>query len=441
MSALVFLHLSDIHFRKNAGTTYDQFKDLRNELELDLKTFSNENFERLEGIFVTGDIAFSGIADEYEIAFTWLKHISEMLDLSPAEKVKVIPGNHDIHRDTIRESKTLQGYHRDLRNAGESLNDTLVGFLESDKEARRILYKPLQAYVDFAARFQCNISADRPFWEDPHTLNDGSKLIVRGMNSTLISDEHDTDASHKLVVGNHQLEMTRQDGVEYMSLCHHPPPWLLDQDEAENLLTDRARIQLFGHKHKHRLVSIENSVRLVAGAMQPDKREPLWQPRYNFVAIEVLRNGADQRSMQVTVYPRVFDGLHFGPTDAVGVSKIYNLSLEPWSQNPASTVAVPPDEPVVPTISVSTEGGLDMGPGRRLTYRFLSLPYHERLKIVQQLNLVRPDDEGLRDSELYPRYFARASERKHLHELWNLINQYSGENQENPFEPSKGGTG
>ena len=77
-----------------------------------------------------------------------------------------------------------------------------------------------------------------------------------------------------------------------------------------------------------------------------------------------------------------------------------------------------------------------MRPGRRLTYRFLSLPHNSRLKIVQQLNLIQPEDEGLRDSELYSRFFSRAAAGGHLFDFWNLINSESDTDEENPFPQS-----
>ena len=428
MCALVFLHLSDIHFRRNAGKTYDPFADLRNELELDLAAFSKEHFKSFSAILVTGDIAYSGAIEEYGFASAWLEKVANELSLSPGEDVRVIPGNHDIQRDVVNGSPTIQGYHSALRTPDADLNELLIGYLEKDTEARRIIYKPLQNYVDFAARFQCEVSATKPFWDSPYRLNDGSLLIVRGMNSTLISDELDTDAAHKLVVGNHQLELTRQDGVEYMALCHHPPQWLLDQDQAETLLTDRARIQLFGHKHQQRLTRLEDSVRIVAGAVHSEKREPTWAPRYNFLKIETSE-GDNLRKMHVTVYPRVFDGTHFVSGADAHISKQYDLPLKPWAGRPGTTREQEARDATV-TLT-STEGGLHMRPGRRLTYRFLSLPYHARIKVVQQLNLVHADDEGLRDSELYQRYFSRAAEREQLHDLWNLINEYSDECEDN----------
>jgi predicted MPP superfamily phosphohydrolase len=433
MGALVFVHLSDIHFRRNAGEIYDPFASLRNELEIDLKEFSEENLPTLQAILITGDIAYSGHPDQYRYATSWIAKIAKIVYLDPEADVYVIPGNHDIQRTVVQESPTIQGYHSDLRSTTKDLNETLVAYLEKDEEAKRIIFKPLKNFNDFAAKYQCDNSAEKPYWEYPFTLNDGSTLVVRGINSTLASDEHDSDLAYKLVIGNHQLELLRQDGVEYMVLCHHPPQWLMDQDAANLFLNERARVQLYGHKHNQRVNRIDDSIRVVAGAVHPEKREPNWQPRYNFISAEVIGSG-DQRLLRVKVFPRIYVDTKFQSGVENGLCKQFDLPLQSWTAPPHNVTAAVEGQPsssINPELK--SQGGLRMRPGRRLTYRFLSLPHHSRLKIVQQLNLIEPDDEGLRDSELYPRYFSRAAEGGRLFDFWNLINTESQADEENPF--------
>ncbi len=429
---MVFLHLSDIHFRKKAGEIYDPFLGLRNELELDLKKFSSEHFDKIAAILITGDVAYSGHPDEYAFATIWIEKIAKSIGLDPRADVYLIPGNHDIERKVIEGSPTIQGYHATLRSLNQDVNETLVAYLEKDEEAKRIIFKPLKNFNDFAAKYQCDSSAENPYWEYPFKLNDGSTLMVRGINSTLASDEHDTDGIYKLAVGNFQLDLLRQDGVEYMALCHHPPSWLIDSDAAEMFLTERARVQLFGHKHKQRLNQVDNSVRVVAGAVHPETREPNWQPRYNFVSLEVVQEG-DNRFLRVQVYPRVYVDTSFQSGVEQGISRQFDLPLPRWSA-PVPIAAPPASNSTIP--EPANVGGLRMRPGRRLTYRFLSLPHNSRLKIVQQLNLIQPEDEGLRDSELYSRFFRRAAAGGHLFDFWNLINSESDSDEENPFSPA-----
>ena len=428
---ITFVHLSDIHFRKNANTPYDAFQDIRNELERD----AEEQAKRLGGVYgivVGGDVAFSGLFDEYEFASKWLKQLSVRLGIDPAERIWVVPGNHDVHRKMIERSLLIQGMHKELRSEVGGIDEKLAAYLVKDEEAKKLIFKPLQSYNDFAARFQCDIYPDKPFWEDDVILNDGSVLRIRGLNSTIVSDELDSDASHKLVLGKRQVEMTRQDGVEYMALCHHPPQWLFDQDSVEDLLK-RARLQLFGHKHRERLIQIDNSARISAGAMHPDVREPNWQPRYNFIQVSIVRDN-DRRVMLVHVYPRVFrddvEGGKFVAEIQEGGKDFreFILPLPDWhSLKPAAKAPPASADTPVKQMTAQNVGGPNMRSARKLTYKFLSLPHHRQLAIAQKLGLVRDEDEGVRDNELYRRYFSRAQQENKLEDLWKTVEKVSAE--------------
>lgn len=80
-----------------------------------------------------------------------------------------------------------------------------------------------------------------------------------------------------------------------------------------------------------------------------------------------------------------------------------------------------------------------MHPARRLTYLFLDLPHHKKLRIAQRLDLIRNEDQGLRDAELYKRYFERAAEKGILADLWREVQkEYGGPDEENPYEKKTG---
>jgi predicted MPP superfamily phosphohydrolase len=424
--------LSDIHFRKNANTPYDAFADIRNELERDAGEMAKA-LGPVYGIVVGGDIAFSGKPEEYDLANRWLAKLAAQLRVDPGDRIWVVPGNHDIDRKSVENSLLIQNIHKDLRTETATIDEKLAGYMVKDEEAKKLILKPLQSYNDFAARFECDIDPKKPFWEDDVILNDGSVLRIRGMNSTIVSDELDNDASHKLVLGKRQMEMTTQDGVEYLALCHHPPQWLFDQDVAEDLFAKRARLQLFGHKHKQRLTRIDDGARVSSGAMHPDVREPNWQPRYNFIRISIVRDG-EERAMLVHIHPRVFRedaGGRFMAEIQEGGKEFreYILPLPEW-QSPKAVEKRPAGADGTPAAaSVEAQRGPNMMSARKLTYKFLSLPHHRQLAIAHQLGLVRDEDEGSRDNELYRRYFSRAQQENKLEELWKAVEKISAESE------------
>ena len=59
--------------------------------------------ENLKPDFVclTGDIAHSGKKQEYGRAGAFLKELAEALDLDPADRFFIVPGNHDVDRNEV----------------------------------------------------------------------------------------------------------------------------------------------------------------------------------------------------------------------------------------------------------------------------------------------------------------------------------------------------
>src|SRR6266568_2193324 len=92
--AITWLHISDFHIR--SGDPYDRDVVLR-ALVKSVADFRKQ--KRVPDlIFATGDIAYSGKADEYELATTLF---DDLLDAAGLEKNRlfIIPGNHDVDRN------------------------------------------------------------------------------------------------------------------------------------------------------------------------------------------------------------------------------------------------------------------------------------------------------------------------------------------------------
>jgi hypothetical protein len=127
------------------------------------------------------------------------------------------------------------------------------------------MFEPLRTYHEhFGATYDCPTTPKQPWWEDELNLND------------------------------------------YLTLCHHPPDWLVDETNCEEALLAHSCIQLFGHKHLHKLRKVNNSVVLSSGAVHPVRTDKEWDPRYYFLSLEVQGTG-NQRTLRVTLYPRVWD--------------------------------------------------------------------------------------------------------------------------------------
>src|SRR5580698_10613562 len=98
---LRFIHLSDIHFGQETGGLVFVHRDVRDQVIEDVGLL-RDGFpnRKIDGILVTGDLAYSGLAEEYVEAGAFLDRLTERVGC-PRTAVRVIPGNHDIHRKSI----------------------------------------------------------------------------------------------------------------------------------------------------------------------------------------------------------------------------------------------------------------------------------------------------------------------------------------------------
>jgi len=297
---LVFLHLSDIHFRRGrVGDAHDEDKVLRSELGFDLRRL-RPRLPRLDGLIISGDIAFGGKDEEYDYANGWIRTIAELIDCD-RKSVMVTPGNHDVDQAMIPPDGEVDLLHREIRNA-ESLDaydELLAGALRDELRARTLL-SPLAAYNAFAKKYGCRISACRPYWERDFKLSDGTTLRFRGLVTVLLSGSRDNIQTHKMLYGGAQRAILREPNVRIAVVGHHPPSWTVEGDTADHMFSTLTFLQVFGHKHEQWLTRVGESVRLIAGAVHPPRRESRWLPRYAAIGISAL-NG---RNVTVRIYPR-----------------------------------------------------------------------------------------------------------------------------------------
>lgn len=442
---VTFLHLSDIHFTRQSGEScFDLDGDVRHELQRDAAELV-QRVGSVTGVLVTGDIAFSGAREEYFKAGAWLAGFSAAVKC-PEENVWTVPGNHDVDRRVIAKSITTQMVHERLRNASHDGIDATLRELFDDPVTAGALFQPLRAYNAFAERFQCDIAPDRPYWERDLQLPDGTIIRLRGLCSVLVSNA--SDSRGNMILGTGQASVRREDSIEHMILCHHPPDWFLDHDPVTDQLEAKVRVQLFGHKHSQRIQSINQGVRLTAGAMHPDRSDREWEPVYNLIQLGRIDDGA----LALRVYPRkwhkqscrfvqeadpntkreYFERIWGDPTSVRRVTSERQLEPpRPEARKPEETlVSQPRDNPEPEPWPIGVDD-----PERRLTYRFLTLPFRHQIAIAQSLDLLTDEDRALSDSALFTTLFTRASERRRLEQLWEETEARHGERTPgaNPF--------
>lgn len=295
-----FLHLSDIHFGQEKGGELETHNDVKERLLVDATAQVKEHSLTVEGIIVTGDVAYAGKASEFKEAGKWLDRLTKAMGCSETA-VQVVPGNHDIDREGIS-----SGCHLILQNILKEGEQAFDKYL-NDASDCETLYKKLDAYLDFAEGYNCfldkkgGIASNKSF-----VLAPGRSIRIIGMNSSLMcwSKEKEGD----LFLGARQRVLNPTAGEELVILCHHPLHWFNDQKMARGYIRNRARVLMTGHEHQPAVrVDIDKPGRdlltIASGAAIPPHATEEYGYTYNIITFDWDR-AAD--ALAVSIIPRTW---------------------------------------------------------------------------------------------------------------------------------------
>lgn len=243
-----FLHVSDFHLRAAKVARYEQDRvldGLVQFLERDREGFP------LDLVFVTGDLAFSGHADELAQVVVVLRRLLEVTGVPP-ERMFVVPGNHDVDRDVGR---------------------WLLRTLASDKQAiaffeepggRSFHRKKLEAYeASLRELFGPGRSLGLGVGAEAVELVEvaGTRLAVASFNSSWFAQGDDDQGSLWLGEPNVRGALDRiadADADFAISLLHHPFEYLheAERDLVEHRFERGFDLVLRGHLHRDKTRSI-----------------------------------------------------------------------------------------------------------------------------------------------------------------------------------------
>lgn len=425
MSEIAFIHLSDIHFHKASGNKFDIDADLRNSILLDIKNKAKEYLCDVRGILVGGDIAFAGQKEEYNIAKSFLKEITAILEIDE-KNIYCVPGNHDVNQQFVKDSKSILNAQAEIENA-ETLDeaDSLLESYILDKATPNLLFKSIEQYNDFVAAYGCNINFEKPIWIEEFSLDNNMKLKICGMNSCIISshrDHEDKKSIRKMIVGQRQLPFY-EDNVIWVSLCHHPLEFWKFADTLQSRLDKRIDIQLYGHKHEQAIDA--NSERLVisAGATHPTRGKD-WNPRYNWISFECIKKEND-RFLSVKIFPRILSK----DRDKFEIDKLncekdrnfskYELNID---KKRRENLLDNKDEESA-NENASGTNVIHRGLEKEIIYSFFDLSYVQQNEILLKLGLFKEDYAGKRYIELIDKILDDAREKNCLEQFVKMLRE------------------
>ena len=441
---LNFLHLSDLHFTAtDADTQFDRDLKIREALLADLGKDERTNFD---AILVTGDIAYHGRAEEFARAKKWFEEVRTNTLTSP-EALYVVPGNHDVNRDTVSEDSSLWELHQSLRKKDISREDRLASLKKKLHDPFDFL-TALTAYQYWAAEYGCPTNPKELAWVqvlNSKTLEDGSRIRFHGLNSALISDDRDEKAN--LLLSDFQFcHFDASPNYVNIVLCHHPHPWLIDGNRANDHFRTQAQVVLCGHEHDPRCYREGNSLRVFAGAVHPNRRESNYEPCYHVLKLFINTNG--KRELVVRVETRVWQDKNkcFGPFAQPNGSTYYeeHINLPMYDSSPAPIIPI--EDSKHTEISLSSPLGVPVASTpasdtfaaarRKLIVHFFRLGTIERYEAAINAGVWEEGDDAFDGQERWARVFDRAEKTNKLDALWHSVAQKDETltQQPNPFK-------
>jgi hypothetical protein len=279
---ILILHLSDIHFK----TDRRKNKILERARTIVAAIQRAAAGARSCFIVISGDIAFSGEAAQYDHAVAFIDELKGALAAEAPSieiEVVVVPGNHDCDFSTASGTRSFI-LDRIGINDAEAVNADIVGEMTAVQEH----------FFQFASRAQ--VEGDAGVLEGVRRLFytrrfevDGFKISFHCLNLAWMSRLNEPQG--QLVFPLQLVEWEDEDVDLTVSVFHHPDRWL----ESANSRPFREHIErtsnliLTGHEHVADSFTKYNRAGAVSeyveGAVLQDSDEP-WNSGFNLIEID-----------------------------------------------------------------------------------------------------------------------------------------------------------
>ncbi len=226
---LSVVHFSDIHIKDYGDKILKRIDSLKAAVTSLLPS------NGIVVIAISGDIAFSGKKEQYEIANNILSEITEYIENEKKSQVNVVcvPGNHDCNFDETT-----------------SVRDTLIKAM-TPKSLDINFYNAVNAvqneYLNFASTYSINTNEIYPKVE----FQVGERKVLFVLCNTAWMSELKEFPGKIIMPSIEQAEIKSEDYAVVFGMCHHPQNWL-NPDHKQDFITyirKNIDIMFLGHEH------------------------------------------------------------------------------------------------------------------------------------------------------------------------------------------------
>lgn len=305
MREIAWLQVSDIHMRQRDEWSQDVV----------LRAMADSIRQRrgqgltLDFILATGDLAFSGKREEYDLVKRFLDELVIASGV-PKERIFCIPGNHDVNRD--RQKLCFQGARSTLTSP-----NTVDPVLTPDNDDLTTLRQRQEAYCAFQTSYfggqVRTVTPDGLAYVSSLTIDDVVIAIV-GLNSAWLAEGGKADHGN-LLIGERQIinafEAASMLGAHIViGMAHHPLHLLRDFDRsaATRHITKNCDFYHCGHLHQpesHGAGFDASACLTVAAGASFETRES--QNAYSLVKLDLIAGTRRLTTVQYHLVQGTFD--------------------------------------------------------------------------------------------------------------------------------------
>ncbi len=249
MRKIRWLHISDLHLNRRGVETVR----LRKKLPDYLRSLGIQ----CDYVFCTGDLRYAPDGGFPEDTAARLMELCRAVAV-PAERLFVVPGNHDIQTDAAGRNEAVGRLH-DVRSEkeGHGYYDPMTGMVEADDLAA--ISRGKSAFADLMKELYDSVPGRAAYYanaEHPHFVVQTEELNILHVDSAIAytgANEREKD----MIIGTEAFQQCLEDlnpAKQTVLLTHYSFDFLGrdEQKEVEALLKDYGiRLWLAGHEHNH----------------------------------------------------------------------------------------------------------------------------------------------------------------------------------------------
>lgn len=233
---LILLHLSDIHFKAGANPVIQRIPRIASAMFRYLP-----NAEAVI-VLVTGDIAYSGLPEQYAIAEKFLNDLMQEIRVERDVPVYAftLPGNHDC--DFTRGGSVRDAVLSAVRTEGEA---------GIDPDRVSVCMKVQEPFIEFRQRLEPMAPVDDdPLWTQYQIEIDGKNVLLDCLNVSWMSERSESPGSIFFPTSKFKSKSHQEADLRIVAL-HHPLNWFHQSSyhAFRSLVRNTGHLVITGHEH------------------------------------------------------------------------------------------------------------------------------------------------------------------------------------------------